>query len=98
MIACRFRTGNTGNISIEGRPSTLTPVEAAPTRSLTHDVRDTMLAWIRDGKFPAGTQLPSVPDLVRQFQVSRTVVREALQALSGMNLIEIRPGLGCSRT
>jgi len=54
-----------------------------------------MLAWIRDGKFPAGTQLPSVSDLVDQFQVSRTVVREALQALSGMNLIEIRPGLGC---
>lgn len=93
MIACRFRIRNTGNISTEGMPSTFTPV--APTRSLTHDVRDTMLAWIRDGKFPAGKQLPSVPDLVRQFQVSRTVVREALQALSGMNLIEIRPGLGC---
>jgi len=95
MIAGRFRIGNTGNISTEGKPPTLIPVEAAPTRSLTHDVRDTMLAWIRDGKFPAGSQLPSVPDLVRQFQVSRTVVREALQALSGMNLIEIRPGLGC---
>ncbi|HUQ94004.1 MAG TPA: FCD domain-containing protein [Bryobacteraceae bacterium] len=95
MIPYRLRSGNTGNINTEGASSTLISVEAAPTRSLTHDVRDTMLAWIRDGKFPAGAQLPSVPDLVSQFQVSRTVVREALQALSGMNLIEIRPGLGC---
>jgi GntR family transcriptional repressor for pyruvate dehydrogenase complex len=39
--------------------------------------------------------LPSVPELVRKLGVSRTVVREALQALAGMNLIEIRPGLGC---
>ena len=46
-------------------------------------------------KSQPGTQLPSVSDLVDQFQVSRTVERGALQALSGMNLIEIRPGLGC---
>ena len=71
------------------------PVDTVPTRNLTHHSKETMLAWIRDGKFPAGTQLPSVSDLVDQFQVSRTVVREALQALSGMNLIEIRPSLGC---
>ncbi|HZT30840.1 MAG TPA: FadR/GntR family transcriptional regulator [Bryobacteraceae bacterium] len=62
---------------------------------LTQDVKDTLLSWIRDGKYPPGTQLPSVPELVRQLQVSRTVVREALQALVGMNLIQMRPGLGC---
>ena len=43
---------------------------------------------------PVPNCLPS-PIWCDQFQVSRTVVREALQALSGMNLIEIRPGLGC---
>jgi GntR family transcriptional regulator, transcriptional repressor for pyruvate dehydrogenase complex len=85
----------TGSIDTELDPPTFRRIETATSRSLTHNVRDTMLGWIRDGKFAAGTQLPSVPDLVRQFKVSRTVVREALQALSGMNLIEIRPGLGC---
>jgi len=85
----------TSNINTELDTPTFRRAEAPTSRSLTHNVRDTMLGWIRDGKFPAGTQLPSVPDLVRQFNVSRTVVREALQALSGMNLIEIRPGLGC---
>lgn len=85
----------TSSINTELDTPTFRRAEAPTSRSLTHNVRDTMLGWIRDGKFPAGTQLPSVPDLVRQFNVSRTVVREALQALSGMNLIEIRPGLGC---
>lgn len=66
-----------------------------PSHSLTQDVKDILLGWIRHGKFPAGSQLPSVPELVEQLAVSRTVVREALQSLVGMNLIEMRPGLGC---
>ncbi len=71
------------------------PEVSARGKSLTQDVQDTLLGWIRDGKYPSGSQLPSVPDLVRHLRVSRTVVREALQALAGMNLIELRPGLGC---
>jgi GntR family transcriptional repressor for pyruvate dehydrogenase complex len=72
------------------------PVESArQSISLTQDVKQTLLGWIRDSKFPSGSQLPSMPELERQLGVSRTVVREALQALVGMNLIEIRPGLGC---
>jgi GntR family transcriptional repressor for pyruvate dehydrogenase complex len=63
--------------------------------SLTHDVKAVLTGWIRDGKYPPGSQLPSVPDLVRQLGVSRTVVREALQTLVGRNLIVMRPGLGC---
>ena len=62
---------------------------------LTEDVKETLLGWIRDGKFPPGSQLPSVPELVRKLEVSRTVIREALQAMVGMSLVEIRPGLGC---
>jgi GntR family transcriptional repressor for pyruvate dehydrogenase complex len=58
-------------------------------------VQDTLLGWIRDGKYPPGSQLPSVPELVDRLNVSRTVVREALQALVGMGLIELRAGLGC---
>ncbi len=64
-------------------------------KSLTSDVQDILLGWIRDGKYPPGSQLPSVPELVRQLDVSRTVVREALQALVGMNLVEMQPGRGC---
>jgi GntR family transcriptional repressor for pyruvate dehydrogenase complex len=58
-------------------------------------VKEIMLDWIRQGKYPPGSQLPSVPELVNRLEVSRTVVREALQSLVGMNFIEIRAGLGC---
>ena len=63
-------------------------------QSLTGDVKETLLDWIRVGRYPAASQLPSVPQLVEQLGVSRTVVREALQALVGMDLIEMRPGMG----
>ena len=66
----------------------------APRSSLTDDVKGVLLDWIREGKYPPGSQLPSVPQLVQQLGVSRTVVREALQALVGMHLIDMRPGMG----
>ena len=65
------------------------------TQSLTASVKDEVLQWIRDGKFPAGSQLPAVNDLAKKLSVSRTVIREALQSLVGMKLVDIRPGLGC---
>src|SRR3974390_2965935 len=65
------------------------------TKSLTRDVKEILLDWIRQGKYPPGSQLPSVQELVDRLEVSRTVVREALQALVGMNFVQIRPGLGC---
>jgi GntR family transcriptional repressor for pyruvate dehydrogenase complex len=69
--------------------------ENSTPKSLTRDVKDTLLGWIREGHYPSGSQLPSVPELVTRLSVSRTVVREALQSLVGMNLVEMRPGLGC---
>jgi len=69
--------------------------QEARSPSLTQGVQDALLRWIRQRKYPPGSQLPSVQELVRQFDVSRTVVREALQSLAGLNLIEMRPGLGC---
>src|ERR1700722_18525361 len=67
---------------------------ANPPPSLTGDVKGTLLDWIRRGLYPPGSRLPSVPHLVEQLGVSRTVVREALQALVGMGLIDMRPGMG----
>ncbi len=66
----------------------------AKTKTRTTDVKEILLDWIRQGKFPPGSVLPSVPELVSRLGVSRTVVREALQSLVGMNFVEMRPGLG----
>ena len=61
--------------------ATVTHTPEAAQKSLTRDVQETLLGWIRQGRYPPGSQLPSVPELVRQLEVSRTVVREALQAV-----------------
>lgn len=64
-------------------------------KSLTESAQQTILQWIREGQYPVGSQLPSVNELTVKLDVSRTVVREALQSLVGMNLIEVQPGRGC---
>ena len=66
----------------------------AKIKTRTTDVKEILLDWIKQGKFPPGSLLPSVPELVTRLGVSRTVVREALQSLVGMNFVEMRPGLG----
>ena len=71
------------------------PVTLTRPKTRTSDVKDLLLDWIRKGNYPPGSQLPSVPELVHRLGVSRTVVREALQSLVGMNFIDMRPGLGC---
>jgi GntR family transcriptional repressor for pyruvate dehydrogenase complex len=53
------------------------------------------MGWLKDGTFLPGSKLPSQNELVEHFGVSRTGVREALQMMSALNLIEIRPGVGC---
>jgi GntR family transcriptional repressor for pyruvate dehydrogenase complex len=54
-----------------------------------------MLGWLRDGTLKPGDKMPSQSELVEQVGVSRTGVREALQMMAVLGLIEIRPGLGC---
>ncbi|MGV1792855.1 FadR/GntR family transcriptional regulator [Rhizobium sp. A37_96] len=44
--------------------------------------------------YPVGTTLPNEPDLVEQFGISRTVIREAMKCLAGKGLIEIKTRVG----
>ncbi|WP_457936320.1 FCD domain-containing protein [Mesorhizobium sp. 10J20-29] len=46
---------------------------------------------IVSGKLPANTPLPAERDLMEQFGASRTVIREAILALSNRGLIESKP-------
>ena len=63
--------------------------------TLSTQTLDQMIGWLKDGTFKPGGKLPSQNELVEQFGVSRTGIREALQMMSVLNLIEIKPGLGC---
>lgn len=68
---------------------------AAPRESLSTQTLDQLIGWLRDGTFKSGSKLPSQNELVEHFGVSRTGIREALQMMAVLNLIDIKPGLGC---
>jgi GntR family transcriptional regulator, transcriptional repressor for pyruvate dehydrogenase complex len=70
---------------------TLTP----PHRStLVGDIVQQLLEQIQTGKLQAGDRLPTERQLMEMLNVSRASVREALQTLTGMGVIEARVGEG----
>jgi molybdopterin/thiamine biosynthesis adenylyltransferase/DNA-binding transcriptional regulator YhcF (GntR family) len=63
-------------------------------RSLTEVVAGRLATFILDGTYPAETQLPSERELVQEYGVSRSTLREALKILGEHKLIEGRHGVG----
>ncbi|WP_207229411.1 FadR/GntR family transcriptional regulator [Ktedonosporobacter rubrisoli] len=53
-----------------------------------------MKGLIEEGEWVVGTRIPPEPELVKQLGVSRNTVREAVQALVHMGLLETRQGDG----
>jgi GntR family transcriptional regulator, sialic acid-inducible nan operon repressor len=66
---------------------------SSPSRSkLSEGVRARLLELIRSGAIGPGEHLPSERELMERLGVGRPAVREAMQALEGIGLIEIRHG------
>jgi GntR family transcriptional regulator, transcriptional repressor for pyruvate dehydrogenase complex len=61
---------------------------------LSDKVAEMMLETILSRKLEVGERLPSERELGEQFNVSRTVVREAVRALVAKGVIEVRSGSG----
>jgi GntR family transcriptional regulator, sialic acid-inducible nan operon repressor len=61
-------------------------------RRLHEGVREQLLHAIRAGEFAIGARLPSERELAAIFHVTRPVVREALQALERLGVIQIAQG------
>ncbi len=57
-------------------------------------VRTELLTQIRSGRLHPGDQVPTEPQLMALFNVSRTTVRRALRDLETMGLIDRQPGRG----
>lgn len=68
----------------------------APAQSLTERVIDSLKRELLSGALRPGDRLPTEQELVRQFGVSRTVVREAIAALKADGLVETRQGRGAT--
>jgi GntR family transcriptional regulator, transcriptional repressor for pyruvate dehydrogenase complex len=67
-------------------------VDRAPR--LSDKVADLLLETILSKRLKSGDRLPSERELGEQFGVSRTVVREAVRALAGKGILEVRSGSG----
>ncbi len=64
------------------------------TERLSKSVTDALLAGIARGDFKPGDQLPTEQELMAAHSVGRNTVREAMQGLRTLGLVEIRPRLG----
>jgi DNA-binding FadR family transcriptional regulator len=66
--------------------------DAIPRRKLYQEVLDRLMARIRSGEIPAGSNLPSERELMDEFRVGRPAIREALQAMDRSGILEIVHG------
>ncbi len=60
------------------------------------EIAEYLVSLIRNGLISAGEKLPTELNLSRRFNVSRTVVREAISRLKSDGLVESRQGSGVS--
>ena len=71
--------------------------DAAPRRKpqgLAHELVERLGDRIRDGRLAEGAKLPTEAEIVEEFGVSRTVVREAISKLQAAGLVQTRHGIG----
>ncbi|MCA1326687.1 FadR/GntR family transcriptional regulator [Herbaspirillum sp. alder98] len=81
-----------GDLSFTARPAL--PTAQAGRRNLSRELVDSLAHLIATQHWRPGDKLPTEAQIVRQFQVSRTVVREALSRLQAAGLVATRHGIG----
>jgi GntR family transcriptional repressor for pyruvate dehydrogenase complex len=72
------------------RPAPVLP----PMLSRTAQVAEWFAREIRSGRLPSGEKLATEQELISQFKVSRTVIREAMASLRSEGLVVSRQGSG----
>ena len=63
-------------------------------RGLVSEIVSSLASSIREGQLQTGDKLPTEAEIMVRFDVSRTVVREALSKLQASGLVETRHGIG----
>lgn len=63
-------------------------------RRLSDQVVESLISMITDGRLQPGDKLPPEPQLMEQFGVGRSSIREAIGALELIGLLTVRPGDG----
>ena len=70
---------------------TVTQIEKT---SIAEVVYEHMLAMVADGSWQEGTKIPSENELKDMFGVSRNTVRQAIQKMNALGILEARQGMG----
>ncbi|HEU4976289.1 MAG TPA: FadR/GntR family transcriptional regulator [Baekduia sp.] len=65
-------------------------------QTLSQAISAAVLERIRSGEFGPGDRLPTEKMLMEEYGVGRNSVREAVQALVTLGLVEVRPGRGAT--
>jgi GntR family transcriptional repressor for pyruvate dehydrogenase complex len=71
-----------------------TAVGSFERRALPDLVAEQLMQAITRGDYKPGEQLPTEPELARQLGVGRTSLREAIQRMRTLGVVEVRKGLG----
>jgi GntR family transcriptional repressor for pyruvate dehydrogenase complex len=74
--------------------SSQTSLKPTPRRKLTQAVAEQLLEHIRQERLTPGTRMPSERELMSALNVGRSTVREALNGLALLGVIEVRHGQG----
>ena len=61
-------------------------------KSLSKQVSEKLEKMIETGKYPVGEKIPTEPELMELFQVSRNTVREAVQSLTWGGILDVKQG------
>jgi len=74
-------------------PNSTLPARRRP-RTLALELVDSLGDRIRDGRLAPGDKLPTEAAIMAEFEVSRTVVREAISKLQAAGMVDTRHGIG----
>jgi len=66
----------------------------ARRRNLSHSIAASLLERVRGGELNVGDRLPTEQGLMETYGVGRNVIREAVQQLVAMGVLDVRPGRG----
>lgn len=70
------------------------PLPQRRPRNLAQTLVDELTARVRSGQLAPGAKLPTEAEIMGEFGVSRTVVREAISRLQAAGLMQTRHGVG----
>lgn len=84
-------TSTTDVLDIEAEAE---PFRSIAQRRLPDVIAEQIVAAIRQGALKAGDRLPTEAELARRLGVGRTSVREGLQKLQTLGIVEVRKGRG----